>query len=374
MNLYKRGRIWWVKYQVDGKVHRKSTRTGKYSEAESWLKAIRTASKMPTFEEAVDVLRMLYKKPVEGMVDMDDAWEKYEQLARAVGKLQVKEKTLIDRRNHLRRFAEWLKEEAATIRTVDAVSGAIAAKYAEHLAQMGLTTKTRATTIGNLSLVWKMLEKVSPKIRNPWTNLAPADTDRKRLPAFSPEQEELVLAAAKTIGKDWWSVCTIARHTGLRYGDIATMKWCEIDLAQGIIHRKPSKTEKYGIAVTLPITQPIREALEASEGFADHGNGDGWVFPLHGALYGRRGKNVQALLSFREVLDEAEIDEDYTFHSWRHTAATRLAASGVGVETRKRILGHTRDDTAERYDHDEHIEEMRAAMEAAGRQKRVPSA
>ena len=86
------------------------------------------------------------------------------------------------------------------------------------------------------------------------------------------------------------------------------------------------------------------------------------------------GKNVQALLSFREVLDEAEIDEDYTFHSWRHTAATRLAASGVGVETRKRILGHTRDDTAERYDHDEHIEEMRAAMEAAGRQKRVPSA
>ena len=149
------------------------------------------------------------------------------------------------------------------------------------------------------------------------------------------------------------------------------MKWSEIDLAQGIIHRKPLKTEKYGIAVTLPITEPIREALEASEGFADHDNGDGWVFPLHGALYGRRGKNVQALLNFREVLDEAEIDGDYTFHSWRHTAATRLAESGVGVETRKRILGHRRDETAERYDHDTHIEEVRAAMERAEKRPAV---
>ena len=66
-----------------------------------------------------------------------------------------------------------------------------------------------------------------------------------------------------------------------------------------------------------------------------------------------------------EVLDEAGVDGNYTFHSWRHTVATRMAASGVGVETRKRILGHTRDETAARYDHDEHLGEVRAAIEAA---------
>lgn len=365
MNLYKRGKVWWVKYQVDGKVYRRSTGTGKYTEAESWVKAIRTAAKMPTYEEAVEVLKMLYKRPVEGMVAIDDIWTKYEQLARAVGKLHVKEKTLTDRRNNLRRFVGWLKTEAGTIRTAEAVSGAIAAKYAENLSRIGLSTKTRANTIGNLSLVWEMLEKVSPSIRNPWANLAPADTDRKRLSAFSPEQETRILEAAKTIGKDWWSVCMVARHTGLRYGDVATMKWGEIDIAAKTIRKKPSKTEKYGIAVTLPITDPILEALEAADGYGERGNPDAWVFPLHGTLYGKRGKSVQAMLNFREVLDEAGVEGDYTFHSWRHTVATRLAASGIGVETRKRILGHTRDETAARYDHDEHLGEVRAAIEAA---------
>ena len=363
MHLYKRRKMWWVEYQIDGVKHRQSTHTRKHSEALAWMRSIDTARKMPTFEDAVAVLRVLYQKPAEGTVAVGDAWAKYEQLARAVGKLNIREKTLIDRRNTFRRFTDWLSREAATIRTVEAVTGAIAARYAETLAAQGLSSKTRANTIGTLSIVWQLLEKVSPGIRNPWSNLAPADTDHKRLPAFSPEQEEAVLAAAKAVGKDWWSVCTIARHTGLRYGDIAQMRWDEIDFARGVIHKKPTKTERYGIAVTLPITSPVREALEAASG---KGGGE-YVFPLHASLYGRRGKNVQSLLSFREVLDEADIDEGYTFHSWRHTAATRLAGAGVGIETRKRILGHTRDETAERYDHDEHLAEVRAAIEAAAK-------
>ena len=45
----------------------------------------------------------------------------------------------------------------------------------------------------------------------------------------------------------------------------------------------------------------------------------------------------------------------------------RLAGAGVGLETRKRILGHTVDATARRYDHDEHLAEVKAAMEAAAK-------
>lgn len=365
MNLYKRGRVWWVKYQVDGKVYRRSTGTGKYQEAAAWVAAIKTSARMTSFDEAVEVLKMLYAEPRAGEVAIGEAWDRYEKLARAVGKLQVREKTVVDRRNHVRRFVEWLGREAATIKTVEGVTGAIAAKYAEHLARAGLSTKTRGNTIGNLSVVWAMLEKVSPKIRNPWERLAPADTDHKRLQAFTAEEERRVLAAARETGNDWWSVCTVARHTGLRYGDIATMKWGEVDLARGVIKRKPSKTEKYGIAVELPITAPIRSALEAADGWGERAEPGAWVFPLHGALYGRRGKNVQAVLNFREVLEAAEVEGNFTFHSWRHTMATRLAEAGAGLETRKRILGHRRDETAARYDHDSHLAEVKRAIEDA---------
>lgn len=363
MHLYKRYRTWWIEYIVDGVKHRQSTHTRNYNEAQQWMASIKTARKMPTFEEAVKVLKILYRQPDAGTLRLDAAWDKYVQLATAIGKLNVAAKTVTDRRNYFRSFLDWLSLNAATIRTVEAVSGAVAAQYAQHLAESGLKTKSRQNRIGHLSTIWNILEKVSSGVKNPWSNLAPADTDHQRILNFSAEQEEAILAAAKEIGKDWWPICIIARHTGLRYGDIATLKWDAVDLDKGVIHRIPRKTERYGIAVTLPIIAPVRAAIETLERRGDY------LFPLHAGLYGKRGKNIQAILSFREVLDEAEIEGNYTFHSWRHTAATNLAAAGVAKDTRKLILGHTTDENAERYDHAEHLKEVRAAMEKAAKKK-----
>ena len=71
MTLYKRRKTWWVEYQVDGVRHRQSTHTHKYAVAKAWASQIDTARKMPTFEEAVEVLKMFYKKPVEGLLPLD---------------------------------------------------------------------------------------------------------------------------------------------------------------------------------------------------------------------------------------------------------------------------------------------------------------
>lgn len=360
MHLYKRGKIWWIEYVVDGERHRQSTGATKKADAQVWMDSIKTARNMPTFEQAVEVLRMLYKEPAKNALPLEAAWSAYESLAKAIGKLAgLSDKTLIDRRRRLAGLVTWIESNAATIRTVEAVSGQVAAKYAEYLATAGKTTKTRRNIIGDLSTIWTALEKRSDSIKNPWKDLSPADIDRKRILNFSPEQEKAILEAAKKVGKDWFPACVIARHTGLRYGDIARLTWDEVDLERGIIRRKPKKTERFGISVELPIIAPIREALKSLPRLGDY------LFPLHADLYGKKGKNVQKVLSFREVLDAAEITGNYTFHSWRHTAATRLAEAGADVETRKRILGHTTDENAARYDHAAHAAEDRAALEAA---------
>lgn len=85
-----------------------------------------------------------------------------------------------------------------------------------------------------------MLEKSQQDIKNPWANIAPTITDGRRIECFSTKQEKDVLNAAKTIGKDWYPVCIIALHTGLRYGSIARMTWNDVDLDKRIIHIKPS--------------------------------------------------------------------------------------------------------------------------------------
>ena len=357
MKLVKRGRIWWVDYTVDGKRHRQSTGTANRKIAENWMNGILTAKKMPTFEAAVEVLKILYSRPVEGLLPVDGILELYERMAKTTGKLPSASTTRL-RRYRVEKFLAWLKEKRPTVKTIEAVTGPIAAAYAEKLADDGLKTKTRRNILGDLSTIWKILEKTSSQVRNPWPNLAPADTDGERGQAFTPEQEQAVLKAARKVGRGWYPICVLMRQTGLRYGDVARLTWAEIQ--NGVIRTDPHKTRRHGISVAIPLTAPAKAAIAEIEKRGD------FLFPLHSEIYGDAAAMLRTGLLFRKVLDAAGIHgKGYTIHSWRHTAATRLAASGVDIETRKRILGHTVDATARRYDHDEHLGETRRALEAA---------
>ena len=360
MRLYKRGNVWWVRFVSGGKEYRNTTRTGDRAVAVAFLKSLKVARQMPTFKDAVEVLRILFKEKPEGVVPLEAAWSVYERIASSLGRLAISERGKQRRANTLRNFVAWCKRDRPMVKTVEDVLPPVAAAYAEALAKSGRKSKTRGNVLGELGTIWRTLEKTSAEIHNPWGALAPKNTDSERGKAFTTEEVALVLNAARKVGKDWFAVCTIALHTGLRYGDVATLKWSQID--GETLHVKPRKTERFGIVANLPIIAPVAAAL------AEMPKRGEYVFPLHAGWYGNRGRLSRDALSFREVLAAAGLDgRGFTFHSFRHTAATRLAGAGVSVETRKRILGHTEDATADRYDHAAHVAEVRAALEAAAK-------
>lgn len=358
MTLYRRNKIWWVEYQVDGVRHRQSTHTNKYAVAKAWATQIDTARKMPTFEEAVTVLKMFYRRPVEGVLPIESAWDVYLDLARATGKASISTATMDRRKIVLRRFLDWLAKYRATVKTVEGVTGPVAAGFATYLASvLRLKTKTRINNIAELNTIWKMLEHASTGVRNPWSSLRPQDVDGTVGKAFTREDEARVLDAARRVGKGWYQICTIMRHTGQRYGDVAHLMWDNID--GDVLRITPHKTTRHKIAVTIPITQPIRDVLATIPRTGDY------LFPVHAELYNHRSSAARAI-PFREVLEAAGLaDAGYTVHSWRHTAATRLAESGADIETRKSLLGHRVDATAERYDHADRLDVKRAALERA---------
>lgn len=362
MKLTKRGKIWWIDYRAGGKRHRQSTGTTDKAVARAFLEQIDVARRLPSFEAAVAVLRQFYPEEApKGMLPLSGIWETYTRLAAAVGKDKLSHDTIRGRRNHVERLIAWIQEKRATVKFAEHVTGPIAAGFAEYLGKdLALKTKTRRNIIGDLSTVWQTLEKASTGVRNPWQHLAPPDTDGRRGEAFSREQARAVLEAAKKVGKDWFPVCAIMQATGLRYGDVATMEWSEI---QGdVIRLSPRKTRRHGISVAVPLVGTAKAAVDALERRGD------FLFPQHAEYYQNKKSRSQkdAGLAFREVLDLAGIvGEGYSIHSWRHTAATRLAEAGADIETRKRILGHTEDTTARRYDHDEHLAETRRAIEQA---------
>jgi integrase len=360
IRIYRRGGVYWMDFFAQGKRTRQSTKCANRKDAQRFADAIATASSVPTFAQAVEVLRMVYGEQRQG-IKLEDAWATYLKVATATGKADVAPRTLECRRQIVARFLDWLKKNRPKVEVVEQIDGPVAADYAAALAAKGLKTKTRSNTIIDLGTVWRTLEKASSDVRNPWGALCPRITDARRGEAFSREQERSVLDAAKKIGKCWYEVCQIMRLTGLRYGDVARLTWAEV--GADAIRLKPHKTAKHGISVAIPLIPELRAVIDG----ISRETGD-YLFPVHAELYGKRGKSYQAALNFREVLNAAGVTgEGFTIHSWRHTAATRLAEAGADIETRKRILGHTEDATARRYDHDEHLAETAAALESAAR-------
>lgn len=402
MHLYKRGNVWWIEYIRNGKRHRQSTHKTKKADAQSVLSVMQCGvAAKGDISALVALLCEFYGRTLEDTLpelcaaagaQMEDvrraaaafsdqaanpllfddmkepdgkttrtypAWDVYVKYMDALGLRPARPLTLTRRELEYRRFVRWIESSVPMTRAVRNVNGKVAMAYAVELGESGRSTKTRKNILGDLGTIWKVLEKACGVV-NCWTNLSPKDTDGKVGEAFTREEEVKVLLAAKEVGKDWYEICKMMRHTGLRYADVARLTWSDIDLDDGMIHRIPTKTARHGISVHVPICSALRAVLRGMK------KGTGFVFPLHAELYGDRGRAARAVLSFAEVLAKAGIDrEGVTVHSWRHTFITRLAEAGVDKETRKRLAGHTQDSTSDRYDHAKYFERDLKAVESA---------
>ena len=402
MHMYKRGKVWWIEYIRKGTRYRQSTHTKDKEEAKGVLAVMQSGMlakcNMATIVSAVcefygrtlqdalpdlcaaaglqmgDVARDAETAldPTANTLLFDDvkqkdgptlrkypAWNVYVKNMDALGLRPMRELTLERRGNEYRRFVRWLEGAAPMARRVRDVNGKVAMAYAVELGGSGKSTKTRKNIIGELGTIWKVLAKACG-VANVWANLAPKDVDGKVGEAFTREEEERVFAAAKKVGKDWFEVCKTMRHTGLRYADVANLKWSEVDLDERMIHRVPTKTMRHKITVHVPICASLLKVLRGMKRTGDE------MFPLHAELYGNRGRAARAMLSFAEVLTAAGISrQGISVHSWRHTFVTRLAEAGVDKETRKRLAGHTQDATSERYDHAKYHDRDLKAVESA---------
>lgn len=375
MKVYKRGNVWWIRFTKDGKEHRISCETKSKKEAQAFAERMHMASRAGSRAAALAIVDAFYPPERPSGVLLSEAWKRYVDVLKSTGKDQSSKRTMDYRRQTLARFIDWASDAAPMVKSCEEVDGPIAAAFAAHLATVvskqtkkPLSAKSRANAILEMSNVWKMLGKVSSAISDPWNGLAPRADKSSRRPAFSREQETAIMEAAEKIGKGWLLACLIARHTGLRYGDVANLEWADIDMgARTIGHADDEyvvkKTKRHGISVLLPLADPVYDAL--NEVPADRRTG--FVLPNHAALYGRYSESVYKQLNFREVLDAAGVGPEWDFHSWRHTFRSRLGEAGVDIETAKRLCGHTRDETSRHYDHASHIGEYRSAVDAAAK-------
>lgn len=369
MAIFLRGDVWWFEYRTRRERVVKSTGFHKKDKkkAQAVLDAFRLARSTGASRSAMaNVLDAIYSgKPVsprQGLA-LSSMWEVYLDWYNGKGR-NNSNMTVTNRRNLLASFIAWA--EAKGCKYAEDIDVAITRQFIASLREKGLSNKTQRTYGTYLSAIWKAVGQLKSNLGNPWSAAIPDnDGSSKRLEAFTHEEEVRVLNAARDAGRGWYLASMIARWTGLRYGDVAHLDWADIDLDARLIRFTPNKTKKHGVRVTLPIAEPLYDALVAASP-----NRSGFVLPEHGAAYGHGGLKSQEG-AFADVLKSAGLDTDYyTFHSWRHTFRTRLAEAGVSDDAARRLGGWTNLKMAAHYDHATHIAELRSAvslMEGANR-------
>ena len=141
-----------------------------------------------------------------------------------------------------------------------------------------------------------------------------------------PEEETRLLKPATPAIQD---IVLYALNTGCRIGEIFSLRWQSVDFEKGLINVFAGKTQKVRV---VPINKPVRRIL------------DFWAlrrkyeYVFYNQKTGELFVDLDAGL--QQACEKAEIT-GVTWHTQRHTFASRLLDRGVDIMTVKELLGHS---------------------------------
>ena len=133
----------------------------------------------------------------------------------------------------------------------------------------------------------------------------------------------------------------LAAFTGMRKGEIFSLKWAQVDFEREIITLLATNT-KDGEPREVPILGPVADAL--SELPRHIGSDYVFVNPDTGKPY------TDIKKAWHTALRKAKI-EDFRFHDLRHTFSSHLKQNGVELKDIGKILGHSSTEMTQRYAH-----------------------
>lgn len=148
-------------------------------------------------------------------------------------------------------------------------------------------------------------------------------------------------------------VVITALHTGMRSGEIRTLRWQNVDFTTNTITIEMTNSKNKRTRFT-PINHVLRKVLLEQKLKTDS---SAYVFGKERALKDKSNLDYY----FRLACKQANI-QGLRFHDLRHTAATRMVESGVSIVAVSKILGHSALQMTMRYSHPDNS--LREAVEA----------
>lgn len=351
--LYKRGDVWWYKFRFAGRLFRESARTTSKSLARQVER-----KRHQQLEEGLHGIRKR-TAPVT-LATAADEWMKLKKPTWAAKSYEVEERNL-----------RHLKPALGSVLLID-INAEDIASYQKDRTKARASPKTINLEVGTLRAILRR--------HRLWSNIQP---DVTMMPvrkvtgkALTDEEERRLLEACRTLrSRTLLPVVTLALHTGMRRGEIQTLRWNQVDFLARHLVVGVTKTAA-GTGRVIPLNERALMTLQTwASNFPDR-QPQHFVFPWE--HYGFAGDSckphVKTMDPGRHVGDITTAWEsakrragvECRFHDLRHTACTRILERGASLSVAAAVMGWSASTTANMAKRYGHIgaDAQRAALDA----------
>lgn len=184
---------------------------------------------------------------------------------------------------------------------------------------------------------------------NPCNSVQLPKRNVQKIRALTLEQQRLLLEEVDKSNDDKSQAVALALNTGMRIGEIAALRWQDIDFTRGIIsvtqtcnriksaeHQKTivnyDGVKSAASHRIIPMNQKVKQLLERLK----ENHRSEFVFSI-----GEKGCEPRVLTyHFHHLRKHAKL-ENIHFHQLRHTFATRCLEAKVGIASVSALLGHS---------------------------------
>jgi integrase len=181
---------------------------------------------------------------------------------------------------------------------------------------------------------------------SPTKNIKPPKVDNKRVRFLSHDEAETLLNALQEADTLMHDLALLSLQAGLRFGEIAALKWGHIDVDRGIMEIVDPKGGQGRIAF---MTQKIKAMFKNRK----RRKPDEYIFTKEN---GEKLKDPPRI--FHDVIAVLGLNNGVTdprrkvvFHTCRHTFASWHVSAGTDIYAVKSLLGHSNISMTERYSH-----------------------
>lgn len=225
--------------------------------------------------------------------------------------------------------------------------------FTESLTDKKLAPSTVRGIVKLLSSVMKTAYEMEIISVNPCNNIKLPDNETKEVKALTASEQIAIENAAVNHSMMAELYIFISLYTGLRIGEICALKWSNIDFISGTLYvqstvqrikdlneNKSSKTmilegkpKSRHSTRYVPLSAQIVEKLKEYKGKTEDN-----CYILSGSEKIIEPRRVR--YDFKKILKKAKLDS-ISFHTLRHTYATRCMERNFDIKTLSELLGHS---------------------------------